>query len=79
MTSQRDVESRLLEESELFHAQLPELLKEHAGEIALFKDGRLLATFESFELAFDAGVDRFGLEPFLVERITDGSSEDAQP
>jgi len=62
-----------------FRAQLPELLKAHSGKFALFAGGALVDTFDTFEAAYNAGVDRAGLGPFFVGRVTKDSKPEQAP
>lgn len=60
----------LEQEQAAFEAQLDDLLKEHAGQFALFKDGRPVDFFEDHSKAYEAGLDRFGIDDvFLVGQV----------
>ncbi len=53
-----------------FDAQRDELLKTHHGEFVLFYDAQLVEMFPSFEEAFDAGCERYGLDSvFLIDQV----------
>jgi hypothetical protein len=61
----------LEQEQEAFDQQVDELLKEHRGEFALFKDGRAVAFFPDHPTAYTEGLKRFGLDSvFLVAPIS---------
>jgi hypothetical protein len=62
--------ARIREEQAAFEAQLDDLMKEHAGQFVLFKDGAPKDFFQAFEQAYQAGLDRFGVGvPFLVSEV----------
>lgn len=52
-----------------------DLLRDHKDKFALFKGTDLIGTFSTFALAYEEGIRRYGIEPFLVKRVT---SEDEQ-
>ena len=56
----------LQEEQAAFDAQLDELLKEHRGQVALFKDGKPVEFFSAHTDAYRAGLERFGLGVVFV-------------
>jgi hypothetical protein len=45
------------------------LVEQHDGKYALLKGTELIDCFTTFEDAYVAGVERFGLEPFLVKEV----------
>ncbi|MFN7975090.1 MAG: hypothetical protein U0166_22510 [Acidobacteriota bacterium] len=59
-------------EQRAFDAKLPELLEEHRGEFAVFKDGAVVALFPSYAEAYATALRRFGHEaPFLISEIAE--------
>jgi hypothetical protein len=48
-----------------------DLLKNHLGKFVLIKGEEFLGTFDNAGNAYEAGVKRFGKEPFLVRRVTE--------
>jgi len=63
-------ERTLDEEQRAFDDQLPALLEAHEGEFILFKDGKVVAFFPDEDLAYETGLDQFGLDSlFLVSRV----------
>lgn len=57
-------------EQAAFNAQLEEMLHEHQGEFVVFKGGRPVAFFGSYEEAYRAALDQFGPEEtFLVSEV----------
>lgn len=56
-------------EIEAFEAMREELEMEHMGKWVLFKDGALIAMFDSFERAAEDAVQRFGRGPYLIRQI----------
>ena len=62
----------LEKERRAFDQQLPELMKDHQGEFVLFKDGRAVAFFPTYDAAYAAGLDRFGLDAeFLIQEVVE--------
>ncbi len=59
----------LEQELEYFEKQKEELLKHHEGHFALIKGEKLVGTFTTEQEAYEAGVGRFGTEPFLIKRV----------
>ena len=60
----------LEEERRAFEAQVPELLKEHANEFVLFDGGVAVGFYPDRAAAYEAGLDRFGLDrSFLIARV----------
>ncbi len=47
-----------------------ELLKHYEGLYVLIKGNELIGAFTSEAEAYQAGVERFGTEPFLIKRVT---------
>lgn len=62
---------RLATELRTFNAHRGSLVKEHRGEFALVKGRRVVGCFNTMEAAFEEGVARFGLDPFLVKEIVE--------
>lgn len=67
--------SSLSEELAYFNERLAHLLKEHPGKFALVKGRQLVGTFDSADNAYVAGVEKFGVVPFLVREITESDRE----
>jgi len=67
----------LEQEQEAFDKLLDfSLLSDHAGEWVLFKEGRPVAFFEDHVKAYEAGLEKFGLDvPFLIEEVAKRSPE----
>ncbi len=60
----------LQEEQDAFNAQLDELLKDHAGQFVLFKDGGPIEFFPDQITAYSRGLEKFGLDQiFLVAPV----------
>lgn len=55
-----------------FLSALPSLLADgKRGRFALIHDSQVVELFPTFQEARLAGYDRFGIEPFLVQEVTD--------
>lgn len=48
---------------------LPELLKTHKGEYAVFRNGDFLGVFRTNDEAYTAALERYGLTSFLLQPI----------
>lgn len=64
----------LEQEINYFEEHLGELLEHHEGQFALVKRDRLVGTYSTFKEAYEAGVQEFGIEAFLVKQVSE--SED---
>jgi hypothetical protein len=58
-------------ELKFFDAHKKEWLTHYKDQFALVKGEGFFGTFTTFEEAFNAGVDRFGNQPFLVKKIVE--------
>jgi hypothetical protein len=64
-----DAMAALDTELETYKTLLPRLLVEQ-GKFALIKGKDLIGTFESYADALKVGYDRFGMDHFLVKKIS---------
>lgn len=63
-------ELTLEQEQEEFDNHIDDLLRDHHNEFVLYKGGKPIAFFQTFEAAYDAGLDQFGIDAvFLVAQI----------
>ncbi|HEY1381277.1 MAG TPA: hypothetical protein VGF55_31040 [Gemmataceae bacterium] len=67
------MDTTLDREWDTFRRALPTLLAEPAnrGRFALVTADRIAGLYASFDEALAAGYDTFGLDPFLVQEVTD--------
>jgi hypothetical protein len=57
-------------EQDAFNRRLTEMLEEHDGEFVLFRDEEPVAFFATYDQAYRAGLDRFGVDQtFLVSEV----------
>jgi hypothetical protein len=56
-------------ELETFRRELPRMLVEHPGEWVLIHGDDVVGFWPDEDSAYDAGVDRFCPEPFLVDKV----------
>ena len=52
-----------------FNEHRAELLAQHAGKFVVIQDSGLVGAFDSSEAAYEYGVSRFGLTPFLIKQV----------
>ena len=62
-----------------FEAQRAAFLKEHQGKYALIKGEECFGFFDDDTGAFQAGVEQFGAEPFLIKQVLDKDQTDFSP
>lgn len=55
---------------EAFQKQLPELMKEHAGQFAVMRDAKVVEFFDSLSDAVKFGHAQFGDANFSVQEVT---------
>ena len=56
-------------EIQAYEAMSRELEQKHMGKWVLVHDGKLVAVFDSFELAAEDAVQRFGRGPYLIRQV----------
>jgi hypothetical protein len=59
----------LEQEVRYFESRLGEWLALYKGQFAVVKEDQLMGTFTKFEEAFDAGVQLYGTQSFLIRQI----------
>jgi hypothetical protein len=59
----------IAEEIATYRARLPEMVREHEGEIVLIKGTDVVGFFPDDSSAEWEGYRRFGIAPFLVKRV----------
>jgi hypothetical protein len=57
---------KLEREQEAFDSQLDEMMREHEGEYVLFRGGKPVAFFTTYNEAYQAGLDKFGLDDVYI-------------
>ena len=67
----------LRREQAAFDEQLDDLLRQHAGEFVLFRDLEPADFFPTFQAAYEAALERFGSETFLVSEVVKRPPEPA--
>ena len=79
MTTSIDVRIPRLEiEEKAFDLQLESMMRDHDGEFVLFRDEKPVAFFPTYNEAYQAGLDQFGLDDVYIvsevkRRDTQGS------
>ena len=61
--------AELKDEIAAYDAMRADLEAAHLGKWALVRDHRLVGTFDRFEQAAEAAVERFGRGPYLIRQI----------
>ena len=61
---------------DFFVEQLPALLDDHQGQVALINRRKIVGYFDTMQDAVDAGIRQFGPEKFIAQEIL---SEDSAP
>ena len=62
--------AQLEEEQRAFDAKLEEMMRDHDGEFVLFRGGEPVQFFGSYNEAYKAGLDRFGLDDtYIVSQV----------
>ena len=54
---------------DFFVEQLPSLLDEHRGQVALINQRKIVGYFDTMQDAVSAGVKRFGPERFIAQDV----------
>ena len=62
-------ESELTTEIGYFESHRSEWLKHYEGKFALIKGQDAHGFYDSWELAYDAGIEEFGVVSFLVKQV----------
>lgn len=67
---------KLQMEQDAFDAALENLLRDHAGEVVIFKDERPVGFFASFDDAYREALARYGLdEVFFLSEVSRRSQD----
>lgn len=59
----------LEKEREYFEGHKKTLLEKYKGQFVLIGDGQFVGAYPSMEDAYLAGLEKFGVEPFLVRQV----------
>ena len=60
---------RLQVENSIFEKHLNEWRISHLGEFVVIKGSEIVGFFPSLDAAFNDGLEKFGVEDFLVEQV----------
>lgn len=61
---------KLEREQKAFDSQLDEMMREHEGEYVLFRGEKPVAFFPTYNEAYQAGLDQFGLdEVYIISEV----------
>lgn len=69
MTEHEKNEVELKQERDFYEANKAEYLRLYKGKFVLIRDKELHGSFDSFDAAYNAGVDKFGNAPMLIRRV----------
>ena len=64
-------------ELEYFSAHKTELLKTYEGLYVLIKQDEFIGAFSTEKQAYEAGLERFGNQPFLIKQVLRQEAETA--
>lgn len=65
------VKDTLSEEVKTYNKNKQNLLKSNAGKFVLIKGDKIIDTYDTYNDAIKAGIDKFENNPFLVKKITE--------
>ena len=54
---------------DFFVEQLPALLDDHQGQVALINRRKIVGYFDTMQDAMDAGIQKFGPERFIAQEV----------
>lgn len=70
--AQEEPADALHREQDAFDSQLPQMLPHHSGEYVVFKDGKPAGFFPTYQDAYEAALDSYGLDgTFLVSEVAE--------
>jgi len=69
----------LKKELEAYERMKGELLEKYRGKVVAIKDGELVGVYDSVEDAFRDIVERYGLVPVLIKRVTEEEKPEEMP
>lgn len=67
------------QELKIFEDNLPEWLESHSGKFTLIKGDELIGFYDTTDEALKEGAQRFGLQPFLIRRVSPEQEEISIP
>jgi len=69
----------LKKELEVYESMRGELLEKYRGKVVAIKDGKLVGVYDSEEEAFGNVVEKYGLAPVLIKRVTEKEKPEEMP
>ena len=69
----------LKKELEVYEKMREELLKKYRGKVVTIKDGKLVGVYDNEEEAFRDVVEKYGLVPVLIKRVTEKEKPEEIP
>lgn len=69
----------LKKELEVYERMREELLKKYRGKVVAIKDGKLVGVYDDEEEAFRDVVEKYGLVPVLIKRVTEKEKPEEIP
>lgn len=69
MATDKEKLEPLAKEITFFESHRPELVQKHLNMYVLIKGEDVIGAFASAEIAYQEGLAKFGLEPFLVRQV----------
>ena len=69
----------LKKELEVYERMREELLEKYRGKVVVIKDGKLVGVYDNEEEAFRDVVEKYGLVPVLIKRVTEKEKPEEIP
>ena len=69
----------LRKELEVYEKMREKLLEKYRGKVVAIKDGKLVGVYDSEEEAFQDVVEKYGLVPVLIKRVTEKEKPEEIP
>jgi uncharacterized protein (DUF1330 family) len=60
-----------------YEQQLEQLLEHHRGKYVVFRSGKFIDAYDTFQNAASAAVNKFGLGPYLIRQVR--SAQEIRP
>jgi len=72
-------EPELKTELAYYEKHVQDWMKEHEGKYVLLRGEEVAGFFDTPQAAYEAGVSRYGTDPFFIRRVTQDEPNDSVP